>query len=411
MHLIEQFFYELRKEKMRMFLTIIAICWGSANVVLMLSVGEGLHRQLSAGMTAWGDRMLVTWGGNTKKAYGGFPSGRWIPLREEDIPMILQQVPEIEAISAEYRRGGSISSDERDYNASLAGVYPCYGWMRNIFPDSGGRFINDLDQRNKRRVIVLGNAVRDNLFPNGGEIGKTILYENIPFLVIGTMKEKLQTACYNGNDDGQVFIPASTFRALWAGNRMDNIVMAPRTDEDAKAAEQGFIRAMAAKYRFDPTDDKCFWLLNSVEIGQNTKMVTRGIQIFIGIIGALTLLIAGIGVANIMYVAVKERTREIGIKMAVGARPGIIISQFVAESLLTVGIGGVLGVGLALGLVEIIKNLPLQEEVMQFIGKPVFSAMLALICTTFLGLIGLMAGIFPARRASSVDPVEALRYE
>ncbi len=208
-----------------------------------------------------------------------------------------------------------------------------------------------------------------------------------------------------------MFIPASTFRALWAGNRMDNIVMAPRTDEDAKAAEQGFIRAMAAKYRFDPTDDKCFWLLNSVEIGQNTKMVTRGIQIFIGIIGALTLLIAGIGVANIMYVAVKERTREIGIKMAVGARPGYIISQFVAESLLTVGIGGVLGVGLALGLVEIIKNLPLQEEVMQFIGKPVFSSLLALICTTFLGLIGLMAGIFPARRASSVDPVEALRYE
>ncbi len=168
MHLIEQFFYELRKEKMRMFLTIIAICWGSANVVLMLSVGEGLHRQLSAGMTAWGDRMLVTWGGNTKKAYGGFPSGRWIPLKEEDISMILQQVPEIEAISAEYRRGGSISSDERDYNANLAGVYPCYGGIRNIFPETGGRFINDLDQRNKRRVIVLGNAVRDNLFPNGG---------------------------------------------------------------------------------------------------------------------------------------------------------------------------------------------------------------------------------------------------
>ena len=142
----------------------------------------------------------------------------------------------------------------------------------------------------------------------------------------------------------------------------------------------------------------------------NSK-IFLGIEIFMGIIGGLTLLVAGIGVANIMYVIVKERTREIGIKIAVGARPAVIISQFVLESLLTVAIGGFIGMALAVGLVNAVSLLPIENMVMDLVGHPVFSRLLALICVSFLGLLGLLAGVFPARRASTVDPVEALRYE
>ena len=150
---------------------------------------------------------------------------------------------------------------------------------------------------------------------------------------------------------------------------------------------------------------------DTIELQKEFVMVFRGIQIFMGIIGGLTLIIAGIGVANIMYVTVKERTREIGIKMAVGARPGYIIGQFVIEALLTVSVGGALGIGLGLGMIETFKALPIEHEIMEFLGKPVFSALLALICSTVLTFIGLISGVFPANRASKVDPVEALRYE
>jgi putative ABC transport system permease protein len=168
---------------------------------------------------------------------------------------------------------------------------------------------------------------------------------------------------------------------------------------------------MAAKYRFDPKDKNTYSMWDTYESGSITGKVTRGIQIFVGFIGGLTLLIGGIGVANIMYVVIKERTREIGIKMAVGAKPRYIIGQFVAESLITVGIGGILGMGLATGLIQAIGMIPIKEEFRMLLGQPEFSALVALVCTTTIGFIGLMAGIFPAQRASNIDPVEALRYE
>ena len=413
MHAIFEYFYELKKEKLRMFLTMIGVCWGMANIVLMLSVGEGLYRSFGRSLRGMGQGIVVVWPGQTSKAYAGFGLGRRIRITEEDVSQIKKLVPEVGEISAEYT-GWQIDlrTERKNLPVRTSGVYPCYGKMRNQIPEAGGRFINRLDEENKRRVIFLGNKLRDKLFGEGtNPVGKRVLLNEIPFTVIGVMTEKIQISAYMGMDEDASLIPASAYRMMFSQKYLNNVIFAPRTPEESKAAQKGFRKVMAAKYRFDPEDEDTFWMWDTMEMERINGMVFRGIQIFLGIIGGLTLVIAGIGVANITYVTVKERTHEIGIKMAVGARPGYIIGQFVIEALLTVAVGGALGIGLGLGMIEAFKALPIEHQIMEFLGKPVFSALLALICSTILTFIGLISGIFPANRASKVNPVVALRYE
>jgi putative ABC transport system permease protein len=412
MHLIIQFFRELSKEKTRMFLTIMALAWGAANTVLLLSVGEGLSRQFRKGFKGVGENIMVVSARQTTKAYAGFQPGRGMYLTEDDISLLKEQVPEIKEVSTEYLRNSEIKYGDKIIRKRLVGVHPSYGQMRNILPEIGGRFINDLDQQRRRRVIVLGNEVRDELFVKGEPaVGQTVVVNDMPFTVVGVMKKKIQNSCYSGMDKGHTWLPASTFRAMFNPKYSNRLIYQPRNAEMAEASMKGFYRVMASKFRFDPSDEETFRIWNTVEGMEITSNIFLGIEIFLGIIGSLTLLVAGIGVANIMYVIVKERTREIGIKIAVGARPAVIIGQFVLESLLTVAIGGAIGMALAASLVKGINLLPIEHAVMDLVGHPFFSRLLALICISFLGFIGLLSGIFPARRASTVDPVEALRYE
>ncbi|MFH1069814.1 MAG: ABC transporter permease, partial [Candidatus Glassbacteria bacterium] len=186
MHLILEYFHELSKEKLRMFLTVMGVCWGMANIVVMLSVGEGLYRSFDKGMRGMGEGIVVVGPGQTSKAYAGFGMGRRIRVTEDDIQYLKERVPEIGAISPEYSEWGvNLKYRKQAVPVQLAGVYPCYEVMRNHFPEPGGRFLNDLDEQNKRRVIFLGDIVRDKLFgENGNPVGKTILVNEIPFLVI-----------------------------------------------------------------------------------------------------------------------------------------------------------------------------------------------------------------------------------
>jgi putative ABC transport system permease protein len=410
---IAEYFHEIKKEKLRMFLTMLGLCWGMANIVVMLSVGEGLYRQFFKQFRTLGEGFVIVWSRQTSKPYAGFGIGRRVRLSEDDIPIIKNRVEEISLISPEYSRGNNnLKLGKSKITVRTIGVYPCYGEMRFFFPEPGGRFINRLDQERKRRVIFIGNGVRDDMFGKEvNPVGRTVLLNDIPFTVIGVLRKKLGWGSEEGEDADMTVIPASTFKVMFTRPYLDDIFFTPRSPEESKAAIKEFRRAMAAKYRFDPEDEQVFSTFDSIETMGIISKVFRGIQIFLGVVGGLTLIIAGIGVANIMYVTVRERTREIGIKMAVGARPGYIIGQFVIEALLTAVVGGALGIGLGLSMIEGFKALPIEHEVMNVIGKPVFSAMLALICSTILTFIGLLSGVFPANRASKVDPVEALRYE
>lgn len=413
MHAILEYFHELKKEKLRMTLTVLGVCWGMANIVLMLSVGEGLHRELQRGLLSMGKDIVVAWPGQASKAYAGFPVGRRIRFTQEDLDRIAEQVPLIEKISPEFIKWSvTIKDSGNNLDVNVTGVYPCWGEMRDMIPEPGGRFINDPDLKRKRRVIFIGNEVRDKFFGRGANpVGRQIKVNEIPFTVIGVMKKKMQSSSYSGMDEDRCSIPSSTYSMMFNQKYPENAVFKPADRSRSEQAQDAFRKFMASRYKCDPEDDSVTYFWDTIESVEIQGKILRGIQIFMGIIGGLTLIIAGIGVANIMYVTVKERTREIGIKMAVGARPVHIISQFVLEALLTVGIGGALGIALGKGMIFVTWNLPIEHEVMNFIGRPVFSSLLALISSTILTFIGLLTGVFPARKASLVDPVEALRYE
>jgi len=414
MHFLMTYLYELRNQKLRMFLTIMAVSWGMANIALMLSVGEGLYRVAYLGMTGMGEGIVVAWPGQTSKSYNGFGPGRPVHVTEHDIREA-EKLPHLKSISAEYSGWSvQIKTERKNTSKRVRGVYSCYGTMRNLIPEPGGRFINKIDEDRRRRVIFIGDEVRDTLFEEGANVvGETVWLNGTPFTIIGTMRHKYQTSMYSGSDANACFIPASTFKSLFNRTYVNIVILNPVSEDKSKEVQESFRKLIAARHGFHPDDDRLFGYWDTYETLRMQNVIFRGLQVFFGIIGGLTLLIAGLGVANIMYVTIKERTREIGIKMAVGAHPGLIVLQFVIEAILTVSIGGALGILMALGMIELFDLIPLPESFTEVLGRPapVFSGLIALFCVTVLNIIGLLAGAFPARRASLVDPVEALRYE
>jgi putative ABC transport system permease protein len=321
-------------------------------------------------------------------------------------------VPEIETAGGEYNRWGvSITYKNNTVSERVNGVYPSYEEMRAHYSQPGGRFINNRDMQHRRRVVFLGSKLKERLFGQEDAIGKTIVMNNIPFAVIGVMVEKMQMGMYNGPDEDKATIPAATFQAIWGQKYLQNIVYQPRDISQIEAVKKKVSKVMGGKYKFDPEDREALWLWDVIEGQKIFNKVLTGFQIFLGIIGGMTLLIAGVGVANIMYVAVKERTREIGIKMAMGAKRLHVMSQFLLEALIITVLGGLLGVFFSVVIVKIWGAIPMEADWAQWLGKPVISLNIAVITSMILGIIGTLAGIFPSRRAASVNPVESLRYE
>jgi len=406
------FLRDLKKQRKRITLTLMAIVWGTISIVMLLAFGEGFKRSLNKARHGLGKDIVVMWGGQTSIAYEGLGKGRRIRFIDEDVELLKKKVPEIEAAGGEYNRWGvSITYNKNTVSERVNGVYPCYEDMRAHYPQRGGRFINHLDMQYKRRVVFLGHKLKERLFGNEDAVGKTIVLNDVPFTVIGVMIEKLQMGMYNGPDWDKATIPATTFKTVWGHKYLQNIVYQPRDAAQIEEVKKKISRVMGGKYRFDPEDKEALWLWDVIEGQKTFNKVLIGFQIFLGVIGGMTLLIAGVGVANIMYVAVKERTREIGIKMAMGAKRVHIMSQFLLESLIITILGGALGVFSSMVLVKIWAAIPMEADWAQWLGKPVISLEIAVITSLILGIIGMLSGIFPSRRAASVNPVESLRYE
>lgn len=414
--ILNVFSRDFKRQRKRMLLTLVAILWGTMSIMLLLAYGEGMKVQFSKNLKGLGDGIVIVWGGQTSKPFMGFGKGRRIHLHPEDVDYIKSRMPELEVVAAEYIRWGApVRYKKKLITERINGLYPEYETIRNFIPERGGRMINQLDMDLKRRVAFLGNGAKDRLFgpemPNEETIGKTIYLYSTPYTVIGVMKPKIQMSSYQGQDEDVIAIPATTFHTLLGDPYLDNILYKPRDITNMKNIEKRVYEVMGAKYRFDPTDDRALSMWDVVEEAKVTNDIMMGIQIFLGIIGALTLLIAAVGVANIMYVSIKERTREIGIKMAVGARKIYILIQFVIEALGITFLGGLLGMAVAYILTELFKIVPIESEVLDFMGRPTVSLEIGITVTVILGILGFMAGLFPALKASSVNPTEALRHE
>ncbi len=405
------FAHDAAHQRKRIALTVLAIAWGTLSIILLLSFGEGLKRSFHKGSRGMGEGIGVVWPGATTKAYAGLPSGRNVQFIEEDAALLRARIPELDAISVEYRRRGSFTVGPKTVNAQVSGVDPAYGDMRNLIPQPGGRFLNENDAREKRRAVFLGEELAHDLFGREDVVGQTVLINQSPFTVVGVHTKKIQMGMYSGPDKNRACIPAPTFASLFGVMKPENLIYRPQRPDLGDQVKAEIYRVMGRKYRFDPEDTRALGIWDTRENQRITDNIAIGIQIFLGIIGALTLFVGGMGVANIMYAVVKERTREIGVKMALGAKVRQVMAPFVLEALIMTVMGGLFGTAIALGLMAVIAALPLKGEAFDIMGRPTFSPAIALATSMVLGSIGTLAGYFPARRAASVNPAVSLRYE
>jgi len=410
--LLKEFIEDIKTQKTRAFLTTIAITWGTLTLILLMAFGAGLSFRMKEGLLNAGDRIIWVNGGQTSIKYEGLPIGRYIELIEEDCTLLGESVPRIAGISAQMGRWNArLKNGEKSALTYMEGVYPSFEFLRRMYPAAGGRFLNENDLIGKKRVVFLGSVIATELFAKDDPIGKTVTIDGIPFTIVGLMPKKLQTAMNNGPDDRRAVIPFSTFQSIYGYRYIGHMLIKPVLDQDSKFIIQEVRRVMGKKYRFDSTDERALSIWDFNDAIKIQSKVFLGINIFLAVVGAMTLIIAGVGVANIMYVVVKERTREIGIKRAVGARKRDIIFQFIFESVLISLVGGSFGLLLATGLIKLIWMIPTQDGAMQFLGRPIMSGSVVVVAVGVLSLIGLLAGLFPARKAANVDPVDALRYE
>ena len=403
---LTQFLRDMRAQKMRTFLTIFGIIWGTAAVVLLLAFGKGLHAQNQKSMHGLGESIVIMWGGRTSKPYMGFNRGRGIPLREEDALLIKKEIKQMGGVSPEYSHWNShIKYKKNEVTQNMVGIYPVFGEMRNIYPDVGGRFIDLIDLEKKKRVVFIGNQLKEDLFGKEEAIGKYIIIDNVPFLVVGVMKKKSQDSSYSGRDENKAFIPASTFAAMYGYRYVSDIIYKPRNPKETEQVKSQVYKVLGKKYKFDPEDKEALMLWDTTEMDKFLGSFFLAFRAFLVVIGTFTLIVGGIGVSNIMNVVVEERTKEIGIKMSLGAKKRHVLSQFIFETFVITFLGGIIGFIFSLAVVKIFPLFNLQE----YMGTPIITPTAVLIAVGVLGTVGLISGYFPAKRAANLNPVQALK--
>jgi len=395
-----------RGQRLRTLLTILGITWGTTAVVTLLAFGVGLEHQMMVNARGMGDGIVLMQGNRTTLPFRGFPEGRRIRLVEEDVELLSREVPEIRVVTPEYGTWGRhVSVGDRRTEVYLTGVRADYGELRNVFAQEGGRFLNDRDVARNRRVIVLGDEVKELLFGEEEAVGREVMVGRSPFTVVGIMVEKTQNSSYSARDQDRAFIPITTYRALEGSRYVNWILFQPVDPELSVAAAQRAREVLGRKYAFDAADPDAISVWDTNEMMTLFKYLFIGFNVFLGIVGSFTLVVGGVGVANIMFVVVQERTREFGIRRAVGARRRDIMVQVLLEALLIVVIGAALGFALSVALSRAATLLPIQE----FVGVPTISPLVVSVTVGMLALVALLSGLLPARRAARLDPADAIR--
>jgi putative ABC transport system permease protein len=277
--------------------------------------------------------------------------------------------------------------------------------MRSMNPQEGGRYLNQTDIDQRRRVVFLGDQLAVDLFGEGEDpVGETVKLDGSPFTVVGVMVQKEQDSSYSGRDKDKALIPASTMKAIYGTKYVDNFIFQAREIQKVPAVKKKVLAVSAQKYRFDPEDEEAIQMWDTTEGMKFLDTFFLAFRGFLGVVGALTLVVGGIGVSNIMNVVVEERTKEIGIKMALGAKRRYVVGQFLFETLTITIVGGLAGFLISWTICAVFP-----DSLQEFVGDPRISVQVAAITTAILGSIGLLAGYFPARAAANLRPVEALR--
>lgn len=413
-NLLKLFLNEFRKRKKKTALITFAIAWGALSLLMMMSFGRGLSNQFRIGFYGLGIDLILVNGGRTSKDYQGLPKGRRIRLYAGDVDIIRKQVPEIGNICAESYVNLVVTYNDKETNRLVHGITAPFQFMRTMYPQEGGRFINPDDVKFSRRVAFLGWNMAENLFGDKNPIGEKIRINRTPFTVVGVMKKKLQSSNYQGLDYDHVFIPLTTLAHVHSQKFVDMIHLQPSERKYSLLVEKKVKEILGKKYRFDTEDEYALSTWNTIEMGKEAQKVFIGLELFLMIMGGLTLLIAAVGVTNLMYAVVKERTREIGVKMALGAKRRHIVLQFLLEALFIFLKGTFWGALIAFNIVSLVRTIPIDYQltsIQSYLLRPDFSTDILLVFISIMSVLVFLSGIFPALRASKMSPVEALRYE
>ena len=409
--LLQESYNAMRHNRRRTALTMLGMAWGIATVVMLLAYGDGFGRACANIFANFGTKLFIVVPGRSTMQAGGQKAGAQTRITLDDVDLLTTNIPQITHITPSGQKQATVQYDTRSFTMGVNGEYPNTFAIRALTLGQG-RFYNSEDQIQRARVAVIGSETKEKLFSGRNALGEHIRLDGISFEVVGILSPKMQAG--DDNINRSVYVPFTTMSDLKDTHYLDSVWFNYETN-DYERIEQSVRYIMAAQHKFNPADRRALFVFNLMEQVHQFEIITIGLKILLAFIGTLTLGIGGVGLMNIMLVSVTQRTREIGVEKALGARRRHICLQFLAEALTITFIGGLLGIILAYVVAFSVGRLTLYSAMAKHAEagdiRLMINPITLIVAVLILGAVGLISGMVPAIRASRLDPIEALRYE